>query len=132
LEAGLVRGGGHLACQIAEVVFDLSEGFLLRKIDESFGHLAEEVFGVGPQLPEQVMNACFAVGKGRGSSRGSRVTHTVHPGKKSWIGVEFSLGFPGYHWVIDFSPTFLKHTPTFNRDHFFIDNPGHSVYSYSW
>lgn len=40
-------GGGPVVCQVAEVVFDLAEGFVFGQIDESLGHLTEEVLGVG-------------------------------------------------------------------------------------
>jgi hypothetical protein len=39
-------GGGHLVCQVAEVVFDLPEGFVFGQIDESLGHLTKKLLGV--------------------------------------------------------------------------------------
>ena len=106
----MMGGGGHLACEVAEVVFDLSEGLVLREIDESFGHLSEEVFGVGADMLEKVLDAGFAVGGGLGRSRRRGVRHGVRPGRGSRMGVEFALDVPGYQQTTDFSPTFLKHT----------------------
>jgi len=40
--------GGELVGQVPQVVLDLPEGLVFGEIDESFGHLAEQLFGVGP------------------------------------------------------------------------------------
>jgi hypothetical protein len=79
-----------LVCQVAEVVFDLPEGFVLGEIDEPFGHLPEELFGVGPQLPEEVFDAGLAVGGRRETNRRRRRRHGVRPGVRSRMRVEFA------------------------------------------
>jgi len=84
-------GGGYRVCQVAEVVFDLPEGFVLGEIDESFGHLPEELFGVGPQLLEERFDAGLAVGGRRGRNRRRRRRHGVRPGVRSRMRVEFAL-----------------------------------------
>jgi hypothetical protein len=84
-------GGGYLVCQVTEVVFDLSKGFVLGEIDESFGHLSEELFSVGSQLLEEIFNAGLAV-CGRGETkRRRRRRHSVRPGVRSRMRVEFAL-----------------------------------------
>ena len=40
-------GGGQVVCQVAEIVFDLPEGFVFGQVDESLGHLTEKLLGVG-------------------------------------------------------------------------------------
>ena len=60
--------GGELVGQVAQVVLDLTEGLVFGEIDESFSHLAEQCFGVGSQLLEKVVDACFAVLSGLRSS----------------------------------------------------------------
>ena len=47
--------------EVAEVVFDLAEGLILREIDELFGHLAEDVFGIGAELLKESLNARLTV-----------------------------------------------------------------------
>lgn len=118
-------GGGHLACEVAEVVLDLSEGFVLRQIDEPFGHLSEDLFGVGAQVLEEVLDAGFAVGGGLGRRRRRRGRHGVRPGRGSRVRVEFALDVPGYHSTIDFSPTFLKHTHRCRRMNNCLYKPDH-------
>jgi hypothetical protein len=87
----LVGGGGYLVCQVAEVVFDLSEGFVLGEIDESFGHLPEQLFGVGPRLPEELFGAGLAVGGRRERNGRRRSRHGVRPGVRSRMRVEFAM-----------------------------------------
>jgi hypothetical protein len=64
--------GGELAPEVAEVVLDLAEGFVLGEIDELLGHLAEGGFGLRPQDSEEGLDAGFSVisGRQRGGSRG--------------------------------------------------------------
>jgi hypothetical protein len=57
----LVGVGGQLVGEVAEVVLDLSEGLVFGQIDEAFGHLAEELVGVGSELLEEILDARFAV-----------------------------------------------------------------------
>jgi hypothetical protein len=64
----LVQVGGELVGPVAEVVLDLAEGLVFGEIDESLGHVTEPLFGLGPQLLEEVLDACFAVLSGLRSS----------------------------------------------------------------
>lgn len=52
---------GEVVGEVAEVVFDLAEGLVVGEIDESLGHLAEDVLGVGAELLEQGLEAPFTV-----------------------------------------------------------------------
>ena len=72
--------GGELVGQVAQVVLDLAEGLVFGEIDESLGHLAEQGFGVGAQLLEEVLNTGFAVLRGLRRSRRSSLEHGVRPG----------------------------------------------------
>ena len=58
-------GGGQVVGQVAQVVRDLSEGPVLGKIDQPFGHLAEDPVGLGAEALEQRRDAGFAVFGGR-------------------------------------------------------------------
>ena len=57
--------GGELAPEVAEVVLDLAEDFVLGEIDELFGHLAEAGFGLRPQDSEEGLDTGFSVIRGR-------------------------------------------------------------------
>ena len=61
----MVGVGGELACEVAEVVLDLSEGLVVGEIDEVFGHLPEGGLGLGSQSAEEGLEADFSVVGGR-------------------------------------------------------------------
>jgi hypothetical protein len=60
----LVNVGSELVGEVAEVVLDLAERLMFGEIDQSFGHLAEQLFGVGSQLLEEVLDTGFTILRG--------------------------------------------------------------------
>lgn len=53
--------GGELACEVAEVVLDLSEGLVVGEIDEVFGHLPEGGLGLVRHQAEEGLETGFTV-----------------------------------------------------------------------
>ena len=50
---------------VAQVQFDAAEELAVGGIDELFGHLSQGLFGGGPQLLDEGLDAGFAVFRGR-------------------------------------------------------------------
>lgn len=115
--------GRELVGQVAQVVLDLAEGLVLRQIDEAFGHLAEDAFGIGPQLLEEVLDTGFAVLCGLRRSRNGSLQHGVRPGVGSHSGFEIPHHTPSYQKTRNFSPTFVKHTLSARLDSFRVEIP---------
>jgi hypothetical protein len=61
----LVGGGREFMGVVAEAEFDATEELAVGGIDEVLDHLAEGLFGGGPELVHHGADACFAVFWGR-------------------------------------------------------------------
>jgi hypothetical protein len=120
-QAGLVGAGGEVVGEVTQVVLDLPEGAALGEVQESLGHLAEGLLGVGAQLAEEGLEACFAVVSGPGRGRGGGIQHGDRPGVTARKGYGFPAGLPDYQKAGDFAPTFLNHTHRGPSPPFFLD-----------
>jgi hypothetical protein len=54
-------GSCEFVSQVAQVILDLAEGFILRKIDEPFCHLSQDPLAVGTEMLQKSVNADLAV-----------------------------------------------------------------------
>ncbi len=57
--------GGELACEVAEVVLDLPEGFVVGEIEEVLRHLPKGGLGLESQGLKECLETDFAVIGGR-------------------------------------------------------------------
>jgi hypothetical protein len=69
--------------KVAQVVFDLSEGFVFGKVHEAFSYLAKDLLGLGLQLPEEGLDAAFSIIGDIVCGRVVIAQHGYHPGVAS-------------------------------------------------
>lgn len=96
--------------EVAELVFDLAEGFVVGEIDEEFGHASEDVFGVGAKLLEEGLDAGLAIVGGGQGGRGRGVRHGTVLVLHRRLRFGFPTTTPNYHGGPIFPPTFVEHT----------------------
>lgn len=58
-------GGGEVVGVVAEADFDIAEELAVGGINKFLGHVAQGLFGGGPQLVQQGVDAAFTVLRGR-------------------------------------------------------------------